>query len=271
MAIETRTNPFDADTAVTPLGENRFEAQLSESWWVGRGPNGGYLAAVLLRALQAVAPERPPRSLTIHFLKPPDAGRAEIEVRVDRAGRRASFLSARLLQEGELQATALAALSDAWPGPDYAAAAMPEVPPAEALPVLEREAIGAPPFFDNYRAIPALGETPFSGGSEPSGGVWIGAAQPRVLDAPLAAALLDAWFPMPFILLDAPKPAPTLDYTVHFRAPLPLPRSSPEDLHLAVFRSALARDGFFEEDGELWSPGGELLAQSRQLALILDL
>ena len=92
-----------------------------------------------------------------------------------------------------------------------------------------------------------------------------------MLDAPLAAAFLDGWFPMPFILLDAPKPAPTLDYTVHFRAPLPLQDGSPEDLHLAVFHSALARDGFFEEDGELWSPSGELLAQSRQLALILDL
>ncbi len=38
-------NPFDAATAVTHLGENRFEADLSEAWWVGRGPNGGYLAA----------------------------------------------------------------------------------------------------------------------------------------------------------------------------------------------------------------------------------
>ncbi|MGZ4786392.1 MAG: hypothetical protein ACXV5S_12035 [Acidimicrobiales bacterium] len=36
-----------------------------------------------------------------------------------------------------------------------------------------------------------------------------------------------------------------------------------------VFRSTVASDGFIEEDGELWSRDGTLLAQSRQLAVFL--
>jgi acyl-CoA thioesterase len=271
MATEARTNPFDADIAVTPLGDGRFQANLSESWWVGRGPNGGYLTAVLLRALQEQVPDRPPRSISVHFLRPPAAGPAEIELTVDRTGRRATFLSARLVQGGKLQARALAALSEPWPGPAYEAAEMPEAQPPDALPSLDEVGGSAPPFFDNYRAVPAFGDRPFGGGGSPSGGVWLGPAEPRPLDAPLAAAFLDAWFPMPFTLLDGPLPAPTIDYTVHLRAPLPEPGSSPRDMHLAVFRSELARDGFFDEQGELWSPDGRLLAQSRQLALILDL
>ena len=147
---------------------------------------------------------------------------------------------------------------------------MPEVAPAGELPELPRgEAV--PPFFDNYRAVPALGDPPFRGDGSPTSGVWLAAADPHRLDAPLAAAFLDAWFPMPFTLLEKPLPAPTLDYTVHFRAPLPEPGSGPHDMHLAVFRSLLARDGFFDEEGEIWGADGRLLAQSRQLALILDL
>jgi hypothetical protein len=35
----------DRDTAVTPRGEGRYGAELSEVWVVGGGINGGYLPA----------------------------------------------------------------------------------------------------------------------------------------------------------------------------------------------------------------------------------
>ena len=116
---------------------------------------------------------------------------------------------------------------------------------------------------------PALGEQAFSGGA-PYSGAWIRTREPRLLDAPLAAAFLDAWFPAPFVRLERPQPAPTIDYTVHFRSALPPPGAGSEEPYLIAFRSGLARDGFFEEDGELWSADGTLLAQSRQQALLID-
>ncbi len=260
---------FDRDIAAHPLGDGRYGVEISKDWWIARGPNGGYVGALLMRAILAEAPDRSPRYLTVHFPLPPVEGPAVVEVTVERAGRSASFVSARLVQEGSTKALALAALSDAWEGPSYTELEMPEVQPPETLPAIPNDQPGLPPMFANYRVAPAIGEATFSGGDVPRSGVWIRARESRMLDAPLVVAIMDAWLPVPFVMQDGPIPAPTLDLTVHFRASFPPPGARAEDWYLADFHSALARGGFFEEDGELWSAQGELLAQSRQLAPLL--
>jgi acyl-CoA thioesterase len=261
---------FDADTAVEDLGGGRFGATMSDRWWVGKGPNGGYVAAVILRAIQASASvERAPRSLTVHYQRAPRVGPVEIAVKVEREGGRVTFLSARLTQEGKVQATAQAVLSEDWGEGGFAELTMPDAGEPEELQTIDPTGDGRPNMLQNYRLRPALGEPAFSGGA-PETGAWIRTREPRLLDAPLAAALLDTWFPAPFVRLERPVGAPTIDYTVHFRSPLPPAAATAEDPYLISFRSNTARHGFFEEDGELWSADGTLLAQSRQLALLLD-
>jgi acyl-CoA thioesterase len=262
---------FEADTAIEDLGGGRFGAVMSERWWVGKGPNGGYVAAVILRAIQACAsPERAPRSLTVHYQRAPRVGPVEIAVTVEREGGRVTFLSARLTQEGKVQATAQAVLSEAWGEGGFSELAMPDAgEPGELHTVDPAAGDSRPNMLQNYRLRPALGEPAFSGGA-PYTGAWIRTREPRLLDAPLAAAFLDTWFPAPFVRLERVAGAPTIDYTVHFRSPLPPTDATPEDPYLISFRSNIARHGFFEEDGELWSADGTLLAQSRQLALLLD-
>jgi acyl-CoA thioesterase len=262
---------FDADTTVEDLGGGRFGAEMSERWWVGKGPNGGYVAAVILRAIQASASaERAPRSLTVHYQRAPLVGAVEVSVQIERRGGRVTFLSARLTQGGKVQATAQAVLSENWSEEEaFAEARMPDAGEPGELHTIDPTADGRPNMLQNYRLRPALGERAFSGG-DPYTGAWIRAREPHLLDAPLAAALLDTWFPAPFVRLERAVGAPTIDYTVHFRSPLPPPGAGPEDPYLVAFRSSTARHGFFEEDGELWSADGTLLAQSRQLALLLD-
>jgi acyl-CoA thioesterase len=262
---------FDADTAVEDLGGGRFAAEMSERWWVGKGPNGGYVAAVILRAIQASASAaRAPRSLTVHYQRAPRSGPVEIAVEVVREGGRVTFLSARMTQEGKVQATAQAVLSENWGEGGFAELTMPDAgEPGELHAIDPATRSSRPNMLQNYLVRPALGEPAFSGGA-PYTGAWIRSREPHLLDAPLAAAFLDTWFPASFVRLERPHGAPTIDYTVHFRSPLPPASAAPEDPYLVSFRSNIARHGFFEEDGELWSADGTLLAQSRQLALLLD-
>ncbi len=109
--------------------ETIFDAAVADGWKAGRGPHGGYMAAMLLRALmEAVAePRRAPRSLTIHYARAPVAGPVRIRTVLEREGRSLSTLSARIEQEGHLVALALAAFSVPWSGPEISELPLPDV------------------------------------------------------------------------------------------------------------------------------------------------
>ena len=89
---------------------------------------------------------------------------------------------------------------------------------------------------------------------------------PAPLDHLTVASLADTLVPAAFSLLGRPLIVPTLDLTIHFRAPLP----AAGDWLLCSFVSRLAAGGTWEEDGEVWSQDGRLLAQSRQLAIVRE-
>ncbi|HTA05003.1 MAG TPA: thioesterase family protein [Solirubrobacteraceae bacterium] len=283
--------PFDADTAVRELGRDgggeqplraEFAAEVSPDWRAGRGPHGGYLAAILMRALiQTVADaERAPRSLTIHYARAPEPGPVSIVARIERAGRSLSTLSARMEQEGKLIALALAAFSVTWSAQEVLELPMPEVEPPDAVRDAAVSLVeNAPPFTRHIVVQGRIGARPFKGSEAPMEvGAWLGLAEPRAIDAISLAFFSDALFSPPFIRLTEPSTTPTVDLTVHFRKPLaPVPTAvvgdapPPHELCFARFRTGLIQDGFFEEDGVIWAEDGTVLAQSRQLGIVLRL
>jgi len=256
---------FERDTAVSPAGDGAFDCQIHPAWWVLAGPNGGYLAAIMVRALEAaVAEGRPLRSLTVHYMRAPREGAAVVHTESLREGRSVSFLRASLQQGERACASATTVFAADRDGLAFDTARPPEVPPPEEVPLQEGTRLQAPPFAQNFDFRPAIGGAPFEGAGEAATGGWLWPKEcPKQLDAALAVALCDSWFPALFTAVSAPLAVPTLDLTVHLRAPLP----RPADWVLGSFRTRCARDGFLEEDGELFSRGGQLLAQSRQLAL----
>jgi acyl-CoA thioesterase len=263
---------FDRDTAVEPLGDGAFAARIDRAWWIGRGAHGGYIAAIVLRAMtETVAdPQRQARSLTIHYTAPPAEGPARVAVTVERTGRSMTTVTARMTQDDRLVVLALAAFSLPYrPAAEYADAAPPDAPPPEDARQLPFSS-PAPDFASNLDMRPAFGPRPFSASErEAVTGGWLRLAEPHAHDPIALAFYADAWWPAPFGRLTGFAPAPTIDLTVHFRAPASASSAPPGDYLLSIFRSRTARDGFFEEDGELWTRDGILLAQSRQLALLL--
>ena len=257
---------FDRATAARPTGDGAFTVTFDPAWDAPAGPNGGYVAALVLRAMQGALrdPARTPRSLTLHYLRAGGPGDATVHVAEERCGRTLTTLSARLVQGERVLALALAAFAtDADRALDHTTAP-PAVPAPEEVPEvrLPTRLFPIAAFFE-YR--PALGAAPFTGAGELSEtGGWLRLREDRPLDALLLAVSADAWWPVPFARLEGFRALPTIDLTLHFRA---VPPARPGTAVLARFSSRATHGGFFEEDGELWAPDGTLLVQSRQLAL----
>jgi acyl-CoA thioesterase len=197
---------FEQATAVTPVGEGRFRGEIDLGWSTPIAANGGYLAAILVRAIEAHGatgtgglggpaaagrlagsgtPLRQLRSLTCHYLRPVRGGQLDVSVEVVRAGRRISTVKLTAAQDGKDAILALAALAvldlpaaGAWePEP-------PQVgpPPPRDAPLVDPDdyrRTGAdgwlgptptmPPMFRRVRVAPRIGGVPFSDRPLPPG------------------------------------------------------------------------------------------------------
>jgi len=262
---------FDTDTAVVPLGSGRYDARIDTGWWIERGPNGGYIAAIVMRGFMAEVGDanRHARSLTIHYLAPAVEGPAQLTVSTERSGRMVTYLSARLVQGERLIATAQAAFAlSSSATPTFADPTFPGYPPPDQVEHIPDPA-GLVPMRSRYEYRHVVG-APWDGpGKTAETGGWIRLAEQRPYDAALVAAMSDAWYPAIFMRLDRVVAVPTVDLTLHIRSVEALARMRPEDWMAVRFRTTVVGEGFLEEDGELWAPDGTLVAHSRQLGLLL--
>jgi acyl-CoA thioesterase len=280
LARQPNEAEFDRAIAVEPLGDGRYGAVVDPGWGAPMGPNGGYLAAIAVRAFEAEldpAGERRVRSLTCHFLRRPAEAPIELRVESLRSGRRLTFGRLTGFQEGREVLTALAAF--AVPGLHEVATWTPELPDAGPPPAGDRDWAAwddrMPALMQRVRIAPRIGGALFSGrelepGTGPATGGWIELVEPRGIDAALVALCTDVWWPPALEPLSEPAGAPTVDLTIHFRADLPR-GGLPDQPLLGHFHTAAATAGFIEEDGVVFAADGTLLAQSRQLALFVPL
>src|SRR5215467_4499749 len=126
---------FCIDTAVEGSG-GRYRAELSRDWEIW-GPNGGYVAAVAMRAAGAATSLRRPASFAGHFLNVADFDAVELEVVTLRAARRAESLRVSMTQRGRPIFEAVVWAVAAVEGLQHDVAEMPALPRPAQLTSME--------------------------------------------------------------------------------------------------------------------------------------
>lgn len=256
---------FHEDTAVVEA-DGVLTATLSKDWEIW-GPNGGYVAAIALRAAGLRAPEgHRPASFSCQYLSVGKFGPAQAEVRVIKAGRSAACLIVELSQDGKPFLTAQVWTTNREDGPAVATLSPPASPPVTQVADM---ATYMPPdapkhlFWQNFETRPldwkAFGTPGLQG-------------QPlvywqRFIDFESVDAFADA--ARSLVLIDTllwpahargqgggvDYIAPSLDLFVWFHAPQPA-----GDWLLIDARAPTAGGGLIHGTGQVWSEDGRLIA-----------
>ncbi len=269
---------FDADTAVSPAARDEYSATLTDRWNGMTGVvNGGLEMAICLRALGLSMPFPDPLVSSGLFLRPGTPGPATVRTSLLRSGRTTAFGEASLSRDGREIVRVTAAFADlgaatgsgSGPGPGsgeglvFLGGGPPDLPPPSDCARLPIAAFGPATIAERVEFRPAelpgwVGGSP---GGRPSMNFWMRFADGRDADLLAMPLLVDCTAPS---VMELGAVSATIELTVHLRA-----RPAPGWLACRA-STRFVTGGYHEEDFEIWDSSGALVAQSRQLALIVS-
>jgi acyl-CoA thioesterase II len=255
---------LEATTALA--GEDgAYSVALSGDWEIW-GPNGGYLAAIALRAAGRVAEIPRPVSFYCHFLSSPAFAEVELSVATLKRGRSTESLAVQMTQEGRPVLSALVRTAAEGEGHEHQEAPPPAVAPLEDSEPIRRIKDGKLlfPYWGNFSCRRA--ESVEGGAEEPEGRAAIREWVRFEPVASFADPFLEA--ARPLVLLDTygwpaawqrygekTRVAPNLDTAAWFH------HADPDSEWLLIDEEChRAGDGLLAVAGRVWSQSGRLLA-----------
>lgn len=259
---------FDLDTRVDKKADGEFTTTLTDGWGTFTShPNGGYVLGTALNALGQSLSQPDPLVVSVFFLRPAAPGPATVRTELVREGRRTATGQAVLAQGGKevLRATATYGdLSGSSEARHLSLGTAPDLPPPEECHV--------PTEFDRpeglgiahrvqYRYAERPGWLDGKKDGRPYVEHWMRFADGRDADTASLVSMVD--FAPPAVLEIGEFVTLTVELSVHVRA-----RPAPGWLACRVFTKYVA-GGLHEEDMEIWDSRGTLVAQSRQLAMLM--
>lgn len=251
-------------------GPGRWNAELAEGWDIFGSTNGGYLMAVATRAMEAEADGRTLISATGTYLNAATPGPVAVDVAVAKRGRNLSTLRAVVSREGKdlVLVTAVFAATDTSSQQDgLVLGAPPVLPPIDECVLLQPSSAAPlpPPFSGKVDVRIHPGDASLMTGRRPARPLmrgWFRLKDGEELDAHAVVLASDAFAPAVFNSELTLGWIPTVELTVQVRNPVPTGWLA------CTFATRFVTGGLFEEDGEIWDEAGNLVALSRQLALV---
>ncbi|NUT38990.1 MAG: thioesterase family protein [Thermoactinospora sp.] len=258
---------FDEATQAIRVDETTYDVCLDPGYSIGGPLNGGYLMAVLLRAVVDASPHEHPVSTTTQFLKAPTPGPARVIVQQLKEGRTAAFTRATLVKDDVAHLEALVTTATLPAEQDVVYTGGPEhlMPPPDdcvRLPDPKPESgMTLNAQMEMRFDPPTIGWLKGEPTGRPEARAHFRMAEPQDPDPFVLALAVDA---LPPVVFSAGLRgwAPTVDLTWHLRA-LPAP-----GWLTLLGGGRLIADGWFDEEVEVWDSAGRLVAQSRQLARV---
>jgi hypothetical protein len=269
VASASRDAPtvFSDVSSVSALDDGRFAATVDPRWTIGGKPNGGYLLAILGRAVTALSAHPHVISASAYYLRAPQPGPVVIDAQALRTGRSASQLRARMVQGSEACVEALfiasrldPAASPYWqrglPEAGRAGFAecprlIPRLPNGNRVAIMDEIDVRLEPESSGFTTGAPTGIGELRG--------WLGLPGEEDFDPTSLLFAVDAFPPATFDI-EFSGWVPTLELTVYVRA---LPAPGPVRV---LQRAELIDAHRVDESCYVWGHDGRLVAQSRQLA-----
>lgn len=271
-AVASAAGTFSLASAVRPLGDGTFTADLAPEWTVGNRPHGGFLLALLARSAMHVvtgagAPDAEsldPVAVSAQFLRPPEVGPVLVRTELRKFGRTAAVVAANLEQRGRSCVEAMITVGRFAEDP-ISWTDLPDLPVKPPQDALDLSAVPGANVFKLSRTCEIRLDPANAGFLHGRTGdplrlrLWV---RPRGEQPDSLFALLAGDISMPLTLnLGRYGWAPTVQLTALLRG-----RPAPGWLRLEVTCRAVYGQ-WFDEDATVLDSTGRLVCQARQLAL----
>jgi acyl-CoA thioesterase len=263
-------HPLDQATALTRTDADRLAGQTSDAYWNFAGPFGGYVAALFMRAVMDDARRLgPPIAQTVNFCGPIAKGAFDIAVVLERGGKATQHWSLRLIQEGQVLATASIVCANRRDTFAHLVAQHPTVPPPDAVPAMP--ANGRLPWLDAYtfrfvEGGPEFGAKPRAADDLGSSRtvLWLADKPARPLDFVALSALSDCFILRLVQMRRTMVPMSTVSLTTYFHADADELAAQGAAPILGIADAKRFSANFHDQSMELWSSAGTLLANGIQ-------